>query len=116
MAKTRGSLDAESELGGLLDADAVRALEAAAARSRSPEEGGTPGATSPTRGGWSSSLAPPPTDDRGARVLESYASMLQSPGTYETGAPPSSLARSPPGSPRPFYPSGPTPHPDGGFR
>ena len=123
MAKTRGSLDAESELGGLLDADAVRALEAAA-RSRSPEEGGTPGATSPrrtgglSRGGWQSgSLAPPPTDDRANRhVSDSYASMLQSPGTYETGAPPSSLARSPPGSPRPFYPSGPTPHPDGGFR
>ena len=114
-AKTR-TLRGETSPGGFLAADAVRALEAAAARSRSPEEGGTPGATSPTRGGWSSSLAPPPTDDRGARVLESYASMLQSPGTYETGAPPSSLARSPPGSPRPFYPSGPTPHPDGGFR
>jgi len=123
MAKTRGSLDADASLGGFLDADAVRALEAAA-RSRSPEEGGTPGATSPrrtgglSRGGWQSgSLAPPPTDDRAnPHVLESYASMLQSPGTYETGAPPSSLARSPPGSPRPFYPSGPTPHPDGGFR
>ncbi len=113
-AKTRTFRD-ETSPGGFLAADAVRALEAAAVRSRSPEEGGTPGATSPRRGGWSS-LAPPPTVDRGSRVLESYASMLQSPGTYETGAPPSSLARSPPGSPRPFYPSGPTPRPDGGFR
>lgn len=104
---------------------AARALEAVTL-ARSPD--GSP--RSPRHGNHA--LAPPPTDDRRfderryssppprgydyGDVLGSYAETLGDVGTYAVGAPPSSLARSPPGSPRPFYPSGPTEHQQDAFR
>jgi hypothetical protein len=108
---------------------AARALEAVTL-ARSPD-GSPRGARSPRHGNHA--LAPPPTDDRRFEnerryssppprgydygdVLGSYAETLADVGTYAVGAPPSSLARSPPGSPRPFYPSGPTEHQQDAFR
>ena len=108
---------------------AARALEAVTL-ARSPD-GSPRGARSPRHGNHA--LAPPPTDDRRFEnerryssppprgydygdVLGSYAETLGDVGTYAVGAPPSSLARSPPGSPRPFYPSGPTEHQQDAFR